>query len=99
MHIQEAEKQKFIRLYDFILAIPKLERRMRYDRKTKHIYSKELLLLLRIVKKVHMRVGKGIYAKNKSYGISSLKKVHAKLTKDKLTFNFKGKSNKDYFIL
>ena len=100
MHIQEAEKQKFIRLYDFILAIPKLERRMRYDRKTKHIYSKERVIatMLRIVKKVHMRVGKEIYAKrNKSYGLSSLKKVHAKLTKDKLTFNFKGKSNKRLF--
>lgn len=99
LHIQEAEKQKFIRLYDFIQAIPKLERRMRYDLR-KHVYSKErvIVTMLRIVKSVHMRVGKEIYAKrNKSYGISSLKKTHGKIFKDKLTFNFKGKSNKRLF--
>ena len=96
-HIQEAEKNKFIKLYDFIKSIPKLERTMSRHRRTKHVYSKESVIvsMLWIVKTVHMRVGKECYAKkNKSYGVSSLLKKHVKFDGNKIIFNFKGKSNK-----
>ena len=96
-HIIEAEKKKFIKLYDFIKSIPKLERTMSRHRRTKHVYSKEsvIVTMLWIVKTVHMRVGKECYAKkNKSYGVSSLLKKHITFLTDKIIFNFKGKSNK-----
>lgn len=96
-HIIEAEKQKFIKLYDFIKSIPKLEKTMSRHRRTKHVYSKEsvIVTMLWIIKTVHMRVGKECYAKqNKSYGVSSLLKKHTKFMTDKIIFNFKGKSNK-----
>jgi DNA topoisomerase I len=96
-HIKEAEKNKFIKLYDFIKSIPKLERTMSRHRRTKHVYSKEsvIVTMLRVVKTVHMRVGKECYAKrNKSYGVSSLLKKHIKFNGNKIIFNFKGKSNK-----
>ncbi len=66
-HIIEAEKKKFIKLYDFIKSIPKLERTMSRHRRTKHVYSKEsvIVTMLWIVKTVHMRVGKECYAKKK----------------------------------
>ena len=49
--------------------------------------------MLTLVKLLHIRVGKEIYAKtNKSYGISSLRKKHLKIDGDTIYLRFKGKS-------
>ena len=95
-HIQNAEKEKFLRMYNFIKSIPKLDKIMKYH-KNKHPYNKDRVItsMLFVVKKIHMRVGKECYAKiNKSYGVSSLKKTHVKIQGGRVTFRFKGKSNK-----
>lgn len=95
-HIEEAEREKFIRLIDFIKAMPKLEKIMKEHKKF-HSYDKYRVLttVLTVVKELHMRVGKEQYAReNKSYGVSSLKKQHVKIEGDTIKFNFKGKSNK-----
>lgn len=94
-HTIVAEKKKFLRLYDFIKAIPKLDRVLTRHSKL-HVYDKRrvIVTMLRLVKELHMRVGKEQYAqKNKSYGISSLKKTHLKIDGDLIKFSFKGKSN------
>lgn len=95
VHIEIAEKEKFARLYDFIKSMPKLEHVMK-----KHdqlgIYDKDrvISLMLQIVKEHHMRVGKEVYAReNKSYGVSSLRKKHVKLSPNLIHLKFKGKSN------
>lgn len=95
-HIEKAEKKKFLRLYDFIKATPKLEKAMERDSKL-NVYDKErvMVTMLKIVKQVYMRVGKECYAKeNKSYGITSLKKSHVKVSNGVVYLNFKGKSKK-----
>jgi DNA topoisomerase-1 len=99
IHIKEAEKQKFLRLIDFIKRIPILDKSLEKDLSLP-IYSKNrvIVTMLYIVKKVHMRVGKEQYARtNKSYGISSLKKKHVFISSnykdDVIRFRFKGKSN------
>lgn len=94
IHIQEAEKQKFLRLIDFIKNLSKLEEFIRQHKKNP-IYSKFRVIstMLMIVKETNMRVGKEQYAReNKSYGISSLKKNHMKIVGDVINFRFKGKS-------
>jgi len=94
-HIEKAEKEKFIRLYDFIKSIPILTRNFNRH-KLLNPYDKKrvIVTMLMIVKEVHMRVGKEQYAKeNRSYGISSLKKKHLKILGEVIKFNFKGKSN------
>lgn len=98
-HVKEAEKQKFLRLIDFIKRIPVLDKSLERDQELP-IYSKRrvIVTMLNIVKKVHMRVGKEQYARtNKSYGISSLKKKHAYMSNSNkefvVRFRFKGKSN------
>lgn len=95
-HIEQAEQEKFQRLFHFINDMPKLEKAIekasKYDK-----FSKEKVIstMLKLVSELHMRVGKEIYAKkNKSYGVSSLKQSHAKVIDTKVYFNFKGKSNK-----
>lgn len=96
-HIAEAEKSKFLRLIEFIKAMPKLDKIMR-DHKKLPPYSKFKVIttMLSLVKKLHIRAGKEQYAReNKSYGISSLKKIHVKLEgSDIIKLKFKGKSRK-----
>lgn len=99
-HVQDASKQKFVRLYKFVKAMPKLDGAIEEDSK-KPIASKEhvLALMLKIVAELNMRVGKEYYAReNNSYGLTSLEKRHVKIdtTKDgkRAIFNFKAKSNK-----
>jgi DNA topoisomerase IB len=85
-HIKNASEEKFIRVYKFIKAIPKLERGMNKDRSLP-LLSKErvIVTILDIIKKLHIRVGKEIYVKrNKSYGISSLRKHHIKIENEVL---------------
>lgn len=94
-HIKSAEKEKFLRLFKFIGALPKLEKIIN-KHLLLHVYNKDHVIatMLELVQELHLRVGKEQYAKtNKSYGISSLKKVHVKLSGDEIKFNFKGKSN------
>jgi DNA topoisomerase-1 len=95
-HIKKAEKEKFLRLEQFIQSAPKLNTQMLKDKK-KNFFNKNKVIqtMLQLVKELHIRVGKECYAKtNKSYGISSLKKSHATIKENVLNLNFKGKSNK-----
>jgi len=90
-----AEKRKFIRMYDFIKALPKLEENMKLHEKL-DAYDRNHVIctMLKIIKITYMRVGKEQYVReNKSYGIASLKKSHIKIHDEQVTFNFKGKSN------
>lgn len=94
-HIASAEKEKFLRLFDFIKSLPKLNRAINQHSKLQ-VYNKNKIIatMLELVKELHLRVGKEQYAKeNKSYGVSSLKKSHVKISGDMIKFNFKGKSN------
>jgi DNA topoisomerase-1 len=93
-HVKNAEKEKFLRLYNFIKAIPKLEHIMSVHKRlpTYHKF-RVIVTMLSIVKDVHMRVGKEQYAReNKSYGISSLRKKHMKIEGECVKFKFMGKS-------
>lgn len=93
-HIEKAELEKFVRLIDFIKAMPKLDSAMKRDKKLDfYCLNRVIVTMLEIVRETHMRVGKEQYAReNKSYGISSLKKSHVSIKGDIINFDFKGKS-------
>ncbi len=93
-YLELAEKKKFIKLLDFIKALPNFNQIIEKHSKL-HIYNiiKVITTMIKIVNLTYMRVGKEQYAQhNKSYGISSLKKSHMKIAGDIVTFNFMGKS-------
>ncbi len=93
-HIEEAEKRKFLRLYNFILAMPKLEKIMKKHVKLRP-YDKDRVIvsMLTLIRELHLRVGKEVYArKHKSYGVSSLRKRHVKIIGNTVFLRFKGKS-------
>jgi len=95
-HIKAATQEKFLRLYDFIKAMPKLDKILKKHKKlSQYSFDRVIVSMLTLIKELHMRVGKECYAKtNKSYGVSSLKKTHVKIKGDEIHFKFKGKSNK-----
>lgn len=95
-HIKHSTEIKFKRLYEFIKSLPKLERALtKFDKLKPYDKNKVIVSMLKIVKELHMRVGKEVYArKNKSYGVSSLRKIHMKLDGNIIKFKFKGKSRR-----
>ena len=95
-HIKKAEQEKFLRMYNFVKDMPKLEKAMnKHQKLDPYNYNKVISTMLTIVRDLHMRVGKEVYAReNKSYGVSSLRKRHVKFDKGYIKFNFKGKSKK-----
>lgn len=95
-HIKESEKKKFIRMYDFIKAIPKLEKEIEKDKKL-GVYDKDRVIVsvLILINQLHLRIGKEVYVRrNKTYGASSLRKKHVKIEGDTIKLRFKGKSGK-----
>lgn len=96
-HIAKAEKEKFIRLYKFIKAMPKLDQALKENSKLPDYSLKRVIVtMLTLVKELHIRVGKEQYAReNKSYGISSLKKSHIKIEGDYIKLRFRGKSKQN----
>jgi DNA topoisomerase-1 len=95
VHIDTAEKNKFLKMIKFIKLLPKLSYHLDQHKKL-DIYDKNhvIAFMIHLVKEHHMRVGKEVYAKkNKSYGISSLRKKHVKFAPKKIILRFKGKSN------
>ncbi len=95
-HVERSEQQKFLRMLEFIKAIPKLEKAMgRHENLGPYDKNRVIASMLTIVRELHMRVGKEVYARtNKSYGVSSLRKIHMNIEGDMIKFRFKGKSNK-----
>lgn len=94
-HTFEAEQKKFLRLEEFIKYIPKLNKNISNHMK-KNVYDIDHVIatMLKLVQELHLRVGKEQYAKkNKSYGVSSLKKTHVRIDGDMIRLRFKGKSN------
>lgn len=94
VHIQKAEQEKFLRLYHFIKDIPKLDKVLS-EHNNLPMYDKNrvIALMLQMIEDYQLRVGKEVYAKkNKSYGISSLRKKHVKIAPHAIYLRFKGKS-------
>jgi DNA topoisomerase-1 len=99
IHIAEADKEKFKRLYDFIKSVPKLEEVMKkHELLPAFDKNRVIVTMLRLVQLLHLRAGKEQYAKkHRSYGVSSLRKKHLKFQDKKIILRFKGKSHQRLF--
>jgi DNA topoisomerase-1 len=61
--------------------------------------TKVLALVVRLMEETHIRIGNEQYAKrNKTYGLSTLRKRHVIIEPNKLKFQFKGKRGKEHSI-
>jgi DNA topoisomerase-1 len=84
---------KFHRLYEFGKVLPKLRTRIEEDMQIKELaVNKVLATVLSLMERTYIRVGNAEYEKtNGSFGLTTLKDKHVKISGSKITFAFKGK--------
>ncbi|MFD0860619.1 DNA topoisomerase IB [Sungkyunkwania multivorans] len=91
---------KFSKMYDFGKLLPSIRRRVDADLDLEGWpKNKVMALIIRLMEETHIRIGNEQYAKrNKTYGLSTLRKRHLKIFDDKLKFHFTGKRGKEHSI-
>ncbi len=94
------EQSKFMRCAEFGHALPRLRARVEEDIHTRRL-SREAVIaaVIRLLDLGRVRVGNESYAQaNESFGATTLRRLHAQLTRSALTLEFKGKSGKMHRI-
>ena len=84
----------------FGAALPKIRRRVQEDLGLPGLPKKKVLAtIVSIMERTFIRVGNEEYAReNKSYGLTTMRNRHVKVTGTKLRFNFRGKSGVDHQV-
>ena len=90
------EAAKYERCADFGHAIPKLRKKVEADlRKRALSKDRAVAAVIRLLDGGHIRVGNEAYAEaNQSFGATTLRKRHGKVTGSTLKLQYKGKSGK-----
>lgn len=88
------EKKKFDRILRFAEHLPALRRQVEKDLAHKKLdKDKVLATIVKLIDEFYFRVGNKQYAKeHQSYGVTTLRSKHAKITSTTVTFDFIGKS-------
>lgn len=84
---------KFFRMSAFGKALPTIRKQVEKDLKNKVMHKEKCIaLVIRLMEETHIRIGNAYYAKkNRSYGLSTLRRKHVKYKDSALIFNFTGK--------
>jgi DNA topoisomerase-1 len=87
------DANKYDKMIAFAKALPKIRARTRRDLKKRGLpREKVLATVIQLMEKTLIRVGNDEYARqNDSYGLTTLRDKHAKITAGKVDFQFKGK--------
>ena len=88
------DETKYDRMIAFAQALPKIRKRVDDDLKRSGMpREKVLATVVQLLESTSIRVGNDEYAKdNGSYGLTTLRNSHAKVTGSTVRFTFKGKS-------
>jgi DNA topoisomerase-1 len=91
---------KFHRLYEFGLLLPSLRLKLEEDFARKDLSEEKVMAtVVSLMERTYIRIGSYDYEKlYGSYGLTTLKDKHVKITGDKLLFSFKGKKGIDHDI-
>lgn len=93
-------RTKFFKMGHFGESLPKIREQVEKDLSLRGWpKNKVMALILKLMEETHIRIGSQQYAKrNKTYGLSTLRRKHIKLFKEKLRFEFTGKKGKKHKI-
>lgn len=93
-------RTKFYKMAAFGKILPKIRAKVDEDLDLKGMPQRKVLaLIIRLMEETHIRIGNDTYARqNKSYGLSTLRSRHVKLSKEKIKFNFVGKRGKEHSV-
>lgn len=91
---------KFYRMGIFGSALPHIREIVDLHlEQNEWIKTKVMALVVRLMEETHIRIGNEQYAKrNKTYGLSTLRKRHVAITKNGLRLNFTGKRGKKHTV-
>ncbi|WED43995.1 DNA topoisomerase IB [Legionella cardiaca] len=95
------QQQKFHMMVAFGKAIPKIREHVNEHLSKPANLSKEQIIcaIIFLLDKSCIRIGNLIYAKeNKSYGLTTLRKKHLSIDKNKISLEFEGKNSKIWHI-
>ncbi|KQV64632.1 DNA topoisomerase [Rhizobium sp. Root1220] len=94
----ERGKEKFGKLAEFGSALPAIREKVDMDLKLRSPgMDKALATVVWLLDNLYIRVGNASYAaENKSYGLTTLRSRHVKITGSSLHFRFTGKSGKEW---
>ncbi len=97
---QRRDDNKFSRMVAFARALPRIRRRVQRDLSRRGIpREKALATVVRLLEATLIRVGNDEYARqNKSYGLTTMRNHHARVSGAEVRFNFRGKSGKHHEI-
>lgn len=88
------DEGKFSRLHEFGRHLPMIRRRVSMDlRRPGIVLPKVLAAIVRLLDVALLRIGNRAYTKeNGSYGVTTLRRRHARTDRDRLMLRFRGKS-------
>lgn len=88
------QENKFSKMGDFGLSLPKIRSRVRYDLDRKEPdFKRVVATVVWLLEHTLIRVGNDEYARdNKSFGLTTLRNKHVDITGDEMMFEFIGKS-------
>ena len=94
------DENKYGRMLEFGAALPKIRTRVQADMQAApHSRERVLAIVVRLLETTYIRVGNEEYARtNGSFGLTTLRQKHVRVTGDTLRFEFTGKSGKPHTI-
>jgi DNA topoisomerase-1 len=92
--VRQQELKKFRRIVRFAESLPQLRRTVNRDIRSDSLSKEKVLAcIMRILSTCYMRPGSEVYAnENGSYGIATLRRKHISVKRDRVLFDFPGKS-------
>ena len=96
----QRDENKFGRMIAFARALPRMRRRVKRDL-ARHGMPREKVLatVVRLLEATLIRVGNEEYARqNHSYGLTTMRNRHARVSRGQIEFSFRGKSGKQHEI-
>ena len=100
LYRQVRDATKFGRMIAFAAALPKIRKRVQEDLDLPGLPKQKVLAtVVRLLETTSIRVGNEEYAKtNGSYGLTTMKENHVKISGRELHFHFRGKSGLEHDI-
>lgn len=99
--VRRTDRRKYARLARFIQSLPKLRRAVARDLRGEGLSeSRVLACMVRILMCHFIRPGSAAYEReNHSYGLTTLRRRHARLESGNVVLDFRGKSGKEQHVL
>lgn len=98
--IKLSSQNKFAKMVDFGLNLPRIRSRIRHDLQSKNLDKRKLLAtIIWLLEHTFIRVGNEEYEKeNNSYGLTTLRNKHVLVNGPHIVFRFRGKSGVNHVI-